>query len=103
MRFAWRFLNIFANIIAYIHAIHITVQFQIWVCRASPEMQNAKCKMQNWGTGEGIGLECKKQISFVAKWLFGVQIVASYHKIAFCEAKGFIHFAFCILHFQTPR
>jgi hypothetical protein len=21
--------------------------FQIWVCRAAPEMQNAKCKMQN--------------------------------------------------------
>ena len=31
--------------------------------------------------------------------LFGCLIEKSYHKIGFCEAKGFIHFAFCILHF----
>ena len=31
--------------------------------------------------------------------LFGCLIEKSYHKIGFCEAKGFIHFAFRILHF----
>jgi hypothetical protein len=48
--------------------------FQIWVYRAAPEMQNAKCKMQNQGTRDGSVIFSQKQIFFRGQRLFGYLI-----------------------------
>ena len=62
-------------------------------------MQNSKCKMQNLGTKDGSAAFLQNQSFFEGQRLFGFLTAKIYQKIGFCEAKGFINFAFCILNF----
>jgi len=64
-------------------------------------MQNAKCKMQNWGTGKG-NRSHSDEYFFRGRNPLGFDPQRNTIKKAFAQAKGFIHFAFCILHFAFP-
>ena len=69
--------------------------------RPKCKMQNAKCKIRERENGKGKGSiqNANSKYSLWAKKIFSGANRRDLPLIGFCEAKGFIHFAFCILHF----